>query len=102
MDIPTELYVYSSPQFNAACFKPEDGKLFVMSSSSLLEAFEGNELKFVIGHEFGHYVYNHHDIPIGYLLKGKQSKGETAIIENLFGIEICIMTQIFENIGHLL
>ncbi len=72
MDIPHELYVYSSPQFNAACFKPEDGQLFVMFSSSLLEAFEGSELKFVIGHEFGHHVYKHHDIPIGYLLKGKQ------------------------------
>ena len=72
MDIPLELYVYSSPQFNAACFKPEDGQLFVMFSSSLLEAFHGSELKFVIGHEFGHHVYRHHDIPIGYLLKGQQ------------------------------
>ncbi|NKB64384.1 MAG: M48 family metalloprotease [Gammaproteobacteria bacterium] len=72
MDIPLELYVYSSPQFNAACFKPEDGQLFVMFSSSLLEAFQDSELKFVIGHEFGHHVYQHHDIPIGYLLKGKQ------------------------------
>ena len=70
MKIPHELYVYSSPQFNAACFKPEDGQLFVMFSSSLLEAFEGSELKFVIGHEFGHHVYRHHDIPIGYLLQG--------------------------------
>ena len=70
MEIPHELYVYSSPQFNAACFKPEDGKLFVMFSSSLLEKFDGGELKFVIGHEFGHHVYNHHDIPIGYLLRG--------------------------------
>jgi len=72
MTLPHELYVYSSPQFNAACFKPEDGKLFVMFSSSLLERFEGSELKFVIGHEFGHHVYNHHEIPIGYLLGGKQ------------------------------
>ena len=72
MDIPLELYVYSSPQYNAACVKPEDGQLFVMFSSSLLEAFKDSELKFVIGHEFGHHVYRHHDIPIGYLLKGQQ------------------------------
>jgi tellurite resistance protein len=70
MDIPLELYVFSSPQFNAACFKPEDGRLFVMFSSALLEAFEGSELRFVIGHEFGHHVYNHHQIPIGYMLRG--------------------------------
>ncbi|MGI9317460.1 MAG: M48 family metallopeptidase [bacterium] len=72
MKIPHELYVYSSPQYNAACFKPEGGKLFVMFSSSLLERFEGSELKFVIGHEFGHHVYNHHEIPIGFLLRGNQ------------------------------
>ena len=72
MDIPLELYVYSSPTFNAACFKPEAGRLFVMFSSSLLEGFAGSELRFVMGHEFGHYIYDHHDIPIGYLLKGQQ------------------------------
>ena len=70
--LPLELYVYSSPKFNAACFKPEEGRLYVMFSSSLLEAFKDAELMFVMGHEFGHHVYNHHDIPIGYLLRGKQ------------------------------
>ena len=75
VDIPLELYVYSSPTFNAACVKPEDGKLFIMFSSSLLEAFEGSELRFVLGHELGHYLYGHHDIPIGYLLKGQANPG---------------------------
>lgn len=70
MKIPIELYVFASPQFNAMCFKPEDGRLFVMFSSSLLEGFSPKELQFVIGHEFGHHVYSHHDIPIGYLVKG--------------------------------
>ena len=70
MEIPIELYVFNSPQFNAMCFKPEDGRLFVMFSSSLLEGFTPKELQFVIGHEFGHYVYDHHAIPIGHLVKG--------------------------------
>lgn len=72
LDIPVELYVFSSPQYNAACFKPEAGRLYVMFSSSLLEAFSESELRFVMGHELGHHVYRHHDIPIGYILKGKQ------------------------------
>lgn len=75
MDIPVELFVYSSPTFNAACFKPEAGRLYVMFSSSLLEGFSESELKFVMGHEFGHYIYGHHDIPIGYLLKGRKPPG---------------------------
>ena len=72
MDIPLELYVYASPQFNAMCFKPEEGRLFVMFASSLLESFTPKELQFVMGHEFGHHIYNHHDIPIGYLVKGQK------------------------------
>ncbi|MFT5113595.1 MAG: tellurite resistance protein [Parasphingorhabdus sp.] len=75
LEIPLELYAYNSPQFNAACVKPEDGRLFIMFSSSLLEAFTGNELKFVMGHELGHHLYHHHDIPVGYLLKGPKQPG---------------------------
>lgn len=73
VNIPLELYVYNSPQFNAACVKPEDGRLFIMFSSSLLEGFSLEELRFVMGHELGHYVYQHHDIPIGYLMHRKSS-----------------------------
>ncbi len=72
VELPLELYVYSSPQFNAACFKPEDERLYVMFSSSLLEGFTSQELKFVMGHELGHHVYDHHAVPVGYLLRGKQ------------------------------
>lgn len=71
MDIPLELYVYASPQFNAMCFKPEEGRLYVMFSSALLESFTPKELQFVMGHEFGHHVYDHHAIPIGYIVKGR-------------------------------
>ncbi|MBX2811957.1 MAG: M48 family metalloprotease [Myxococcales bacterium] len=71
VDIPVEVYVYPSATFNAACVKPEAGRLFLMFSSSLLEAFEGDELAFVVGHELGHHLYGHHDIPIGLILQGQ-------------------------------
>jgi tellurite resistance protein len=71
LKIPLELYVFASPQYNAMCFKPEDGRLFVMFASSLLEAFEESELRFVMGHELGHHLYSHHDIPVGYILRGE-------------------------------
>lgn len=73
--IPLELYAYNSPNFNAACVKPEEGRLFIMFSSSLLDAFDEAELKFVMGHELGHYIYQHHDIPVGYVLGGKVQAG---------------------------
>ncbi len=81
LDMPLELYVFSSPQYNAACFKPEDGRLFIMFSSSLLEAFTERELSFVMGHELGHHVYRHHDIPIGYILKGQATPSPGLALE---------------------
>ncbi len=71
IEIPVELYVYASPSYNAACVKPESGRLFIMFSSSLLEAFTGSEFRFVMGHELGHYMYGHHDIPIGYAMNSQ-------------------------------
>ena len=70
LEIPLELYVFPSPSYNAACVKPEDGRLFIMFSSSILEAFEPKEIKFVMGHELGHHLFDHHDIPIGYIMRG--------------------------------
>lgn len=72
IDIPLELYVYSSAEFNAGCVRPEAGRLFIMVSSSLLEAFRGKELEFVMGHELAHHLYGHHEIPIGHILKGSE------------------------------
>ena len=83
VELPLELFVYSSPQFNAACFKPENDRLYVMFSSSLLEGFTPQELRFVMGHELGHHVYNHHDIPVGYLLRG-QRRPEPSLALELF------------------
>lgn len=80
-DIPLELYVFASSDFNAMCFKPEDGRLFIMFSSSLLEGFNDSELMFVMGHELGHYIYGHHDIPIGYLLQGKVKPDPGLVLE---------------------
>jgi uncharacterized tellurite resistance protein B-like protein len=70
IDIPVELYVYANSRFNAACVKPEDGRLFIMFSSSLIEGFEDSEFRFVMGHELGHFLFDHHAIPIGRMMSG--------------------------------
>lgn len=59
-----ELYVYPDADFNAACTSPEGGRVFVLISSAMLEAFDEGELSFVLGHELGHFVYQHHSIPL--------------------------------------
>jgi tellurite resistance protein len=36
-----------------------------------MEAFPPGERRFVLGHELGHHLFQHHDIPIGLILRGK-------------------------------
>ena len=71
VDGPLEIFVYPEPRFNAAAVKPEKGRLLLMVSSALLEGFEPDELRFVAGHEVGHYLFDHHAIPTGALLSGQ-------------------------------
>ncbi len=72
MDSPLETYVYPDAAFNAAAVRPERGRMFVLVSSALLEEFEPGELRFVVGHELGHHLFDHHGIPVAAMLAGKQ------------------------------
>ena len=71
LDVETTLepFVYPSATMNAAVTPPEEGKLFVLFSSELLDAFDHDELCFVVGHELGHHKYDHHDIPVRAVLE---------------------------------
>jgi hypothetical protein len=72
IEIPLEIYLYPGPEFNAACVKPEEGRLFILVSSGLMEAFPSGQRRFVLGHELGHHLFHHHDVPIGYVLRGNE------------------------------
>ena len=58
-----ELYVYQGEEFNAACYPPDDKRIYIILSSGLLEKFTEDELSFVIGHEIGHAIFGHHRYP---------------------------------------
>lgn len=82
IDTPLEVYVYPELQYNAAAVRPERGRLFVMLSAGLLEGFEPDELRFVVGHELGHHLFEHHKIPVGALLGA--GVGDPGVILRLF------------------
>jgi hypothetical protein len=83
LDVTTELelYVYPDTRFNAACVRPEGGRLFVLFSSALFESFESDELRFVIGHELGHHLFDHHAIPAMLLLDGEEALSGPAALQ---------------------
>lgn len=72
VEAQVELYVYPLADYNAGCTPVEDGRVFILVSSALLEGFTDDELLYVLGHELGHHIYEHHDIPLPMLLANRQ------------------------------
>lgn len=85
VDTAVEIYVYPSPQFNAGCTAPDTERVYVMLSSSLVDAFAPDELTFVVGHELGHHLFAHHSIPAGELLgDGPDALNDPGLALDLF------------------
>jgi hypothetical protein len=79
-ELPTEVYVAPSPHFNAFSYGSERGRVIIGFTSALLEAFNPDELRFVMGHELGHFIYGHHDIPVHALTQpGSGLRAEQAL-----------------------
>lgn len=66
---PIDFFVAQDSFFNAWVSMTNDGSVNVFFSSSLLENFELDELAFVIGHELGHAIFGHTNIPIEPLIR---------------------------------
>lgn len=52
-------FVYAGPEFQASCGATSDGQCIVRLSSGLVSSLESRELRFVIGHEIGHFLLDH-------------------------------------------
>lgn len=61
---PVEVYVTPQHEFNATCYREIHGPTVLTLSSRLLEVFSPAELRFVIGHELGHAVFDHYGLPM--------------------------------------
>jgi uncharacterized tellurite resistance protein B-like protein len=61
---PIEVFLRPDPHYNAFCSKGRTGPIALGLSSKLIEDFTPGELRFVIGHEIGHALFDHFGIPM--------------------------------------
>lgn len=73
LDKEIEFYVYQDDKFNAACYPPSENKLYIIISSGIIERFSLDEITFVVGHEIGHILFEHHK----YNARGIMNEGDT-------------------------
>ena len=72
---PIEIYIKPDPMYGAFIMKQNVGPLAMGLTSRLVEGFTAPELRFVIGHEMGHALFDHLSLPMPL----------TATIEDLAG-----------------
>jgi len=61
---PLDMFVLPSSEMNAFCIPSRKGNRFVMClHSALVNAMSSHELLFVMGHEVGHALFRHGDMP---------------------------------------
>lgn len=63
-----ETYVYEGSAINAFVTRGR-AHLYVALSSGAVNVLTDEELEFVVGHEFGHAVFEHVDVGVGHLLE---------------------------------
>jgi len=62
LQIPQEsvkAYIYASSEIQAECYAGNDVDCIIRLSSGLIDILEIEEIEFVIGHELGHFLYQH-------------------------------------------
>jgi uncharacterized tellurite resistance protein B-like protein len=61
---PVEVFLEPKPVYSAFLSRGRSGPLILGLSSRLLEEFSPAELRFVLGHELGHALFDHFGIPM--------------------------------------
>ncbi len=65
---PMEIFVVQDSHFNAAVMPMIDDRVIIFLTSSLVEKFSDDEIAFVLGHEMGHAMFGHVNVPVNILM----------------------------------
>ena len=64
-------FIMSSHAINAGCIKASNNEYLIYLTSALIERMTDQEIIYVIGHELGHAIYDHHQLPVHGILRSE-------------------------------
>jgi hypothetical protein len=62
-DYRIDAYIRNAPEFQACCFPGSGETISIAFTSGLIQISSMDELRFIIGHELGHFLLGHHAYP---------------------------------------
>src|SRR6266436_8781104 len=69
LELPQESvspFIYSSKDVQAECYASQARQCVLRFSSGLIDLLDEQEFEFVIGHELGHFLLDHHHANVGF------------------------------------
>ncbi|HUP57226.1 MAG TPA: M48 family metallopeptidase, partial [Bdellovibrionota bacterium] len=70
LKVDIDFYVHPAQDFLASAYVPSnDERICILLSARMIEKFDDDELAFVVGHQIGHLLFDHHRMPINMLLE---------------------------------
>ena len=88
-DKPVRVFISQSPQLNGYCFVDSFGNCNIGLTSSIIEKFKDDELAFVLGHELGHLIFKHNDLPMPATALLGSSKGKLVSLKDAIDLFVC-------------
>ena len=59
-----DLHIKRGDEVNAYCIREDQSKYSICLTGALIERMTPTQIDFVLGHELGHALYGHHDLPV--------------------------------------
>lgn len=77
-----DLYIRRGGEINAFCARESESHYVIGINGGLVEKMNYKQIEFVIGHELGHAVYEHHQLPV-HRIVSETDQASPEDIENL-------------------
>lgn len=64
-----DLHIKRGDEVNAYCIREDESRYSICLTGALVEKMTSTQIDFVLGHELGHALYEHHELPVNRIVR---------------------------------